>query len=58
MTTKKLRAFHILIIVSLVGGFILNNIGEESEIGVFNNVLFTLITFSYLVAILFGYFKK
>jgi hypothetical protein len=45
-------------ITSLVGGFILNNIGEESEIGVFNNVLLTLITFSYLVAILFGISKK
>jgi hypothetical protein len=58
MITKKLRAFHILIIVSLVVGFILNNIGEESEIGVMNNVFLTLITFSYLFASLFGLFKN
>ena len=58
MITKNIRAFHILMITSLVGGFILNNIGEVSEIGVFNNVLLTLITFSYLVSILFGISKK
>jgi hypothetical protein len=55
---KKIHLFHAIIIVSLVGGFILNNIGEESEIGVMNNVFLTLITFSYLVANLFGYSKK
>jgi len=55
---KNLRLFHAIIIVLLVGGFILNNIGEESEIGVMNNVFLTLITFSYLVAILFGISKK
>ena len=55
---KNLRLFHAIIIVSLVVGFILNNIGEESEIGVMNNVFLTLITFSYLIANLFGYLKK
>jgi hypothetical protein len=55
---KKLHLFHPIIIVSLVVGFILNNIGEESEIGAFNNVFLTLISFSYLVAILFGISKK
>jgi len=55
---KNLRLFHAIIIVLLVGGFILNNIGEESEIGVINNVFLILITFSYLIASLFGLFKN
>jgi hypothetical protein len=45
-------------ITSLVGAFIVNNIGEVSEIGIINNVFLILITFSYLFASLFGLFKK
>jgi hypothetical protein len=45
-------------ITSLVCGFIVNNIGELSEIGVINNVFLILISFSYLFANLFGLFKK
>lgn len=55
---KNLRLFHSIMIVSLVGGFIVNNIGELSEIGVMNNIFLILITFSYLIASLFGYLKK
>ena len=55
---KNLRLFHAIMIVSLVGGFIFNNIGELSDIGVLNNILLTLISFSYLCASLFGSFKK
>ena len=58
MITKNLRAFHIIMITSLVGAFIVNNIGEVSEIGIINNVFLILITFSYLFASLFGLFKK
>jgi hypothetical protein len=55
---KNLRLFHAIMIVSLVGGFIFNNIGELSDIGVLNNLFLILITFSYLFANLFGYLKK
>ena len=55
---KKIHKLHIIMFMLLLLGFILNNIGEESEIGAFNNVFLTLITFSYLVASLFGYSKK
>ena len=58
MITKKLIVFHIIMITSLVCGFIFNNKGEESEIGAINNVLLTLISFSYLCASLFGSSKK
>jgi hypothetical protein len=42
----------------LLLGFILNNVDEPSEIGVINNIALSLISFSYLIAILFGGFKK
>jgi len=58
MITKNIRLFHIIMITSLVCGFIVNNIGELSEIGVINNVFLILISFSYLFANLFGLFKK
>ena len=58
MKTKNIRAFHIIMITSLVGGFIVNNIGELSEIGVLNNIFLILISFAYLFGNLFGYFKK
>jgi hypothetical protein len=55
---KKIHKLHIIMFMLLLLGFILNNVDEPSEIGVFNNVFLTLITFSYLVANLFGYSKK
>jgi len=55
---KKVYLFHIIIVTLLIGGFILNNIDEQNEISFITNVGLSLITFSYLIAILFGGFKE
>ena len=55
---KKVYLFHITMVALLIGGFIINNIDELSDIGVINNIALSLISFSYLIAILFGNSKK
>jgi len=55
---KKIHKLHIIMFMLLLLGFILNNVDEPSEIGVINNIALSLLTFSYLIAILFGYYKK
>jgi len=55
---KKIHKFNIVMIIFLIGAFIVNNMGEECEVSVFNNLFLTLITFSYLFANLFGTSKK